>query len=130
METSWKQDYLSADEMRKLYESEVQKKDPTDEEIAEHLFSDETVLRTVSAIIQQAVERCKIKKRDLVLCIESSDPRLWTLKHRNSIFSDDPRYKDFTYKVAQKLCDLGYTCEVYIGDEYDGTHINNLTISW
>lgn len=71
---------LTADKMRKIFEFEVQKKDPTDEEIAEHLFSDETLFRNVSAIIQQAVERCKIRKRDLVLCIESSDPRLYTEK--------------------------------------------------
>lgn len=121
---------LTADEMRKIFESEVQKKDLTDEEIAEHLFSDETVLRNVLGIIQHAVERCKIKKRDLVICIESGDIRLYTPNHRHAIFSDDPRYKEFTKKVAAKLRELGYTCEVHIGDDCDGRHENKLTISW
>ncbi len=122
---------LTADEMRKIFESEVQKKDPTDEEIAEHLFSNEAVLTTVSGIIQQAVERCKIKKRNLVLCIESSDMRLYTSKNREAIFNNDPRYKELTKKVAAKLRELGYTCEVYYNIEnYYYNHINKLTVSW
>jgi len=123
---------LTADEMRAIFEN-YSKELLSEEEIAKDLFSDETVLRTAKGIIDTAINVAKLGKREIVICIESSDPRFYAAQGRKAIFSDDPRYADFTNKVAQKLRDLGYTCKVYCGEAHwrqFHNWKNEITVTW
>jgi hypothetical protein len=121
---------LTAAEMRKIFESDHQEEIQSNEEIEELLFSDDAVLAHVKNIIQEAIKKSKNKKQNLLYGIESTDPRLETQKRWEAIFNDDPRYLNLTYKVADKLRELGYTCEEYGADPPNGQMANEIVVSW